>query len=92
MILTRLNSPFLLEEFPMMVVGAPERLCWIIGSKRYCKVMKPGITVPRAVMILVWISFRAASPKTLAKENSWLGAPVTSGCLGSDLVKDKVYF
>ena len=73
-ILTRLNSPFLLDELPMMVVGTLERSWWIIGSKRYCKVVEPGVTVPRTAMVLVWLSFWMAVPKSSAKENACLGA------------------
>jgi hypothetical protein len=49
--------------------------------------MDPRVTVPKAVMVLVWMSFRTMVPKSLAKENTWSGVPVTSGHLGSNLVK-----
>ena len=49
--------------------------------------MDPRVTVPKAVMVLVWMSFRTIVPKSLAKENTWLGVLVTSGRLGSNSVK-----
>ncbi len=50
------------------------------------------MTIPKAVMVLVWMSFRTIVPKSLAKENTWSGVPVTSGHLGSDLVKKEGVF
>jgi hypothetical protein len=52
----------------------------------------PGVTVPKAVIVMVWMSFRTIVSKLLAKENTWLEVPVTSGCLGSDLVKKEGVF
>ncbi len=49
--------------------------------------VEPEVTVPRAAMVLVWMSFWMAFPKSSAKENAWLGAPVNLGCLGRDTVK-----
>ncbi len=43
-------------------------------------------------MVLVWISFWIAFPKSSAKENAWLGAPVNSGHLGSSSVKKEEVF
>jgi hypothetical protein len=54
--------------------------------------VEPGIIVPRAAMDLVWMSFWTAFLKSSAKENAWLGAPVTLGCLGSNLVKIEEVF
>jgi hypothetical protein len=48
--------------------------------------------MPRAAMVLVWMSFWMACQKSSAKKNSWLGALVTSGCLGSDSVKKEEVF
>jgi hypothetical protein len=73
-----------------MVVGTPERL-WIIGSKKYCKVVEPRLTMPRAAMVLVWMSFWLTFPKSSAKENSWIGASVTLGCLGNTAKKEEVF-
>jgi hypothetical protein len=43
-------------------------------------------------MVLVWMSFRTIIPKSSAKKNTWSGVPVTSGHLGSDLVKKEGMF
>ncbi len=50
------------------------------------------MTVLKAAMVLVWMSFRTIVPKSLAKENTWSGVPVTSGCLESDSVKKEGVF
>ncbi len=54
--------------------------------------MDPGVTVPKAVMVLVWKSFKTIVPKSSAKENTWSGVLVTSRHLGSDLVKKEGVF
>ncbi len=54
--------------------------------------VEPGVTVPRAVMVLVWMSFWTAFPKSSAKENAWLRALVTAGHLGYNLVKKNEVF
>jgi hypothetical protein len=38
------------------------------------------------------MSFRTIVSKSLAMENTWLGVPVTSGHLGSNLVKKEGVF
>jgi hypothetical protein len=55
-------------------------------------VVEPWVIVPRAAIVWVWMSFWMAFQMPLAKENAWLGATVTLGCLGSNSVKkDKVF-
>jgi hypothetical protein len=52
----------------------------------------PGVTVPKAAMDLVSMSFRTIVPKSLAKKITWSGVSMTSGCLGSNLVKKEGVF
>jgi hypothetical protein len=54
--------------------------------------VEPGATMPRAAIILVWMSFWMAISKSSAKENARLGVLETSGCLGSDSVKMEEVF
>ncbi len=54
--------------------------------------MEPGVIVPRAAIVLVWMSFLMAFPKSSAKKNDWLGALVTSGHLGRDSGKKEEVF
>jgi hypothetical protein len=88
-----------MTKFSPLVGRVANDGCWRAGKvvvihwvKRFCKVVEPGVTMPRAVMVLVWMSFWMAFPKSSAKENAWLVAPVTSGCLGSNLAKKEEVF
>jgi hypothetical protein len=51
---------FAVAEFTLFVGRVTNVGCWcsrrFIGLKRYCKVVEPGVTVPRAAIVLVLIS------------------------------------
>ena len=49
---------------------------------RYCRVVKLGVTVPKAEMVLVWTSFTTALVKSSVNKNVWSGVPVALGRLG----------